>query len=55
MKQQKLFKNFAKFDFESFGVQKETFKDNKLDRETCPDICIQFLEPCGRKKVPRQL
>ena len=30
-------------------------KYNNLDRETCPDICIQFFKPCGRTNFHLQL
>ena len=33
----------------------ERHKQNNLDRETCPDICIHFFKPCGRINFPLQL
>ena len=44
--EQKLFKNVAIFDFESICVL-QRHQYNNLDREICPDICINFFKPCG--------
>ena len=59
-REQKLFKILAIFDFESIYVQMETFRDtntkyNNLDRESCPDICINFMKPFGRTNFHLQL
>ena len=54
--EQKLFKNLAIFNFESICVgnfQRHNY--HNLDRETCPDICINFFKPCGRTNFPLQL
>ena len=57
--EQKLFKKLAKFEFESIFVQErgnfQRHNYKNLDRETCPDICINFFKPCGRTNFPLQL
>ena len=50
--EQKLFKTLAIYDVESICV---AHKYNNLDRETSPDICINFFKPCGRSNFPLQL
>ena len=48
--EQKLLKNTAIIESESFCVQEKTFREykyNNMDRKTCPDICINFFQTCG--------
>ena len=53
-KEQKVFKNLAFFDF-VYKKNLQRHKYNNLDRETCPDICINFFKPCERANFPLQL